>query len=332
MPEQAEQAEQIQTTPNVKLTLTCGNSKCKQLISEQVVAITAAANLRQMMSTQRLACPFCMKVGRCHVTEAHTDAPLTGGDRTVETTEGTLTVTPRSHKPDGANRRRRDGGNANRNKYTPQERGTRRRQARAAGKTAIPPMSARQRRKLERRSQAEGVLVAKSRSEVERARTNQPQVPTLQPAPGQSRPASSRAPTPSAQPRTRSAAAREAGKAAAAASLAAAAVETGAAAPALTPPPAPLVLETPMAPVQPAVPQPPAQPVAPQSAPEKKAEKKAAKKAAREAKKAAAAAETAGAPLEPLVDLPSQLGPPQPEPAPVYDVDILPTSPDTPAS
>lgn len=329
MPEQTETIH----LPNVKLTLTCGNAKCKQVLSEQIVAVTAAPNIRQVMSTQRLACPHCMKVGRCHVVEKPTDVPLTGGDRTVETAEGTLVVTPRSHKPNAADRPRRDGGNANRNKYTAQERGSRRRQSRAAGKTAVPPMSARQREKLERRGQTAGVLVAESRSEVERARTNQPQVPTLQPAPGQRRLPSSRAPAPSAQPRTRSADARAAGLAASAASLAAAGDPLDPA----SVPVAPVALATPVSAVAPVS-------AAGQTAAEKKAAKRAAKKAARKAEKAEIAAAAAAAQpqpeLEPLAELPSQPEPtseptlePAPEPTPpTGDVDISPTNPETPAS
>lgn len=249
-------------TPNVKLTLTCGNSKCRHVISQHIVVITAAPRLKHAMASQQLQCPKCGKVGRNTVTDEQTYEPLTGGAQ-VETADGTVDVALRSHKPVAPNKPRRDRGNPNRGNYTPVERGTRRRRTRAAGKTAVPPMSERQRRKLERRGQADQ-LVAKSRE------TNEgplgPQVPTPQAK------KASRAPAPPTTPRSRSHDARKAAKAAADELAAKAAAERMAAE---APQPAPVVpasalpqpapvAPAPVQPVleQPAAPQPP-EPLAP---------------------------------------------------------------------
>lgn len=188
--------------PNVQITLTCGNAKCGQEITSQVVTAHDAAHVEHMMATQQVQCPSCQKVGRNHVAKEGTSAALTSAR------EG---VTPKSHAPVADDSPRRYKGDSQRKSSTPAQRGSRRRGTRAAGKTAIPPMSARQREKLERRGQAEGVLAApKSTEQVERSRTNQPQVPTPQPTKGGAPLRGPRQVADVAQPRTRSNAAREA--------------------------------------------------------------------------------------------------------------------------
>lgn len=163
---------------NVKLTLTCGNAKCANVITEQVVSSEAAPHIEHMLSTQQVQCPKCKKVGRNHVTSKTSKAKLTAGSGT------------RQRKETGADIPRRHRGTI-RKQSTPPERGTRRRGDRARGKVGPPPMSQRQIEKLQRRGQAETVLgPMKSRAEIERTKSEGPAGATPQPTEEQPKPPS----------------------------------------------------------------------------------------------------------------------------------------------
>ena len=165
-----------ETLTNVQLTLTCGNAKCAKVITNPVMSGESAAHARQMMKTQQVECPHCGKVGRNKVASELTDAAITDA--------GYKAVAP--------DRPRRDRGGAQRKSSTPMARSARRQATRAAGKTAVPPMSDRQRDKLKRRGQDAGVLAKDSRSEPERKTDNRSSGATPQPGPDGAKPPSTR--------------------------------------------------------------------------------------------------------------------------------------------